>query len=234
MKNYYIILGISSTATPDQIKAAYRRQAKDLHPDHYGEDCEPFRQVQEAYSVLIDPGQRKVYDDKLQSEKKKIRINRETERPQSRHEPEPLIPVDSPSRTNKISITDSCDTFMPSFDAIFERLWRNFRDVHHPKSEHPESLQVEVTLYPDQAKRGGTVEIMVPAEIRCPACDGYGGIGFYECYRCQGSGRIIGEFPVNVRFPAGILYKHIVEIQLDHLGIHNYYMTVIFRVDRDE
>ena len=51
-KNYYSVLGVSDAAGGDEIRSAYRRQVKVYHPDHYGTDCEPFMDIQEAYSVL--------------------------------------------------------------------------------------------------------------------------------------------------------------------------------------
>lgn len=61
-KNYYLALGLQSNASPVEIKDAYRRLAKEFHPDHYGEDDSHFRAVQEAYSVLSDPVQRLNHD----------------------------------------------------------------------------------------------------------------------------------------------------------------------------
>ena len=58
-KNYYIILGIPANSNQEDIKAAYRRLAKEYHPDYYGENYAPFQVLQEAYSVLSDPLQRK-------------------------------------------------------------------------------------------------------------------------------------------------------------------------------
>ncbi len=61
-KNYYLILGVDSNATPEQNKSAYRRQVMDFLPDHYGENCEPFLAIQEAHAVLNDPIRRRAYD----------------------------------------------------------------------------------------------------------------------------------------------------------------------------
>ena len=63
-RNYYKILRISTSATPEQIKQAYRALAKALHPDlNRGQDTtQAFQAVNEAYSVLSDPQQRAAYD----------------------------------------------------------------------------------------------------------------------------------------------------------------------------
>jgi DnaJ-class molecular chaperone len=69
-KNYYLILGITSDATLDDIKDAYRRLAKEFHPDHYGKNHSPFLAIQEAYSVLSDPIKRQNHDLTVSSQKK--------------------------------------------------------------------------------------------------------------------------------------------------------------------
>jgi curved DNA-binding protein CbpA len=58
----YTVLGVDRDATQDQIRAAYRRLAKEYHPDHYGSDSGPFLAIQEAWSILGDPRHRCRYD----------------------------------------------------------------------------------------------------------------------------------------------------------------------------
>ena len=63
--DYYGILGVPKTATQDEIKKAYRKLARKMHPDLNPNDKEAhkkFQQINEANEVLSDPEKRKKYD----------------------------------------------------------------------------------------------------------------------------------------------------------------------------
>jgi curved DNA-binding protein CbpA len=64
MANYYEILGIAMSASPSEIKSAYRRLSKKHHPDKGGSG-EEFIKIQTAYECLIDPEAKILYDSKL-------------------------------------------------------------------------------------------------------------------------------------------------------------------------
>jgi len=63
-KDYYEVLGVSKTASDTEIKSAFRRLAKQYHPDVNKEEgaAEKFKEIGEAYQVLSDPQKRKQYD----------------------------------------------------------------------------------------------------------------------------------------------------------------------------
>jgi len=63
-RDYYEVLGVSRTATAEELRRAYRRLAREYHPDvnkSPGAD-EKFKEINEAYEVLSDPERRAAYD----------------------------------------------------------------------------------------------------------------------------------------------------------------------------
>jgi molecular chaperone DnaJ len=62
MKNYYDILGVSKSASEDDIKKAFRKLAQKYHPDKKGGDEAKFKEASEAYAVLSDKKKRTEYD----------------------------------------------------------------------------------------------------------------------------------------------------------------------------
>lgn len=223
-KSFFAILEVTSNATPDEIHSAYRRLAKEYHPDLYEGGGEPFRQIQEAYAILGDPVKRRAYERTLSN----VRVRRPPAI-RSNPEPEPLIPESGPVDMGPISPIRSFETFSPSFDEIFDWLWNNFSTVEPTKSGRVQHLILEVPLTREQARRGGNARVMVPARSTCPTCRGDGYVGVYDCHRCAGEGAISGEVPISVSFPPGLSRDHSVIIPLDRMGISNLNCIVQFR-----
>ena len=144
MKNYYLILGINSTATGEEIKSAFRRRAKELHPDRSGMESEPFQELQEAYGILSDPESRRRYDQGTDV----TVVRRAPQRPSAeplvrRRRPEPFNPfsasgIEEHTETFRdVSLGESFELFHPSFDELLDWLWSDFEDIPTSKIQTP-------------------------------------------------------------------------------------------------
>ena len=222
-KSYYAILGISSSAKFDEIKAAYRRLIKEFHPDNYTGGSDIFQQIQEAYSILNDNQERRQYDQDLIYARARVPFSKKFS-----PEPEHLLPEKQSAYIDNISLVRSFQTFTPSFDEIFDWLWNNFSTFNYPKSGWVQNLTIEVPLSKEQALSGGNVRVMVPARAICKTCRGYGTVGPYECSRCAGEGAVSGEVPILVAFQPGLKENQTVMIPLDRYGISNLHLTILF------
>jgi molecular chaperone DnaJ len=225
-KSYYVILGIEPDASKEQIKTAYRERVKRYHPDHYGKDCEPFLEVQEAYEVLNDPARRKTYDDELARETR----FRNTPGVPTRRSP------GRPFRSRRPEVEDvlfkwSLGGFPTTLDEVFDDLWGRFGTPTRRTSPVAESLSVEIPLTPTQARRGGQIRFWIPVQTQCPTCGGWGDTGFVTCQRCSGTGRIVDEIPVRLAFPGGISNHHTATVPLDRLGLDRLRLIVHFKVN---
>jgi DnaJ-class molecular chaperone len=239
-KNYYIILGITSDSTQSDIKAAYRRLAKEFHPDHYGESQIPFQVLQEAYSVLSDPKSRKAYDDSLQKAGRQSQHTEPTRRdfrPHSnrysgRHSEEtiePLVPDEAPRSFTRRSPENSFHRYRSVFDSIFDQFFGGFQEHQQPASSQFENITVEITLSPEEAQRGGSVQFKIPIQMRCPSCYGYNQ-RYYNCRRCNGTGFLSQEKTVSLRYPAGITENHSIPFYLIPSNTEKIYLTALFKI----
>lgn len=231
-KDYYAILGVDPGVTLEEIKSAYRRKAKALHPDHYAGGSEPFRDLHEAYTVLSDPDCRRAYDDERAWETRRPARAAgagwvEPMRPaRSRSAPvEPLSPNDWPYGSSP----------KDPFDEIVSRLWGDlgfddpFSDLFAGARETVD-FTVDVPLTPQQARRGGRVQVSIPLPVRCPACRGQGWVGVYRCQSCRGGGAVEQMRPVTISFGPGVADGETAIVSLDQLGMPDRRLAVRFQL----
>jgi DnaJ-class molecular chaperone len=223
---------VDPDATQAQIKSAYRRRAKQSHPDHQGGSCKPFRDVQEAYEVLSDPARRRTHDGELAHE--------------ARPQPPPRDLSSEPFRSGRCPVEPLIPTERSSgleemfFDRFFHapqtetlgRLWSDLDRLVRPQVEGRGDLQVDVPLTREKAMRGGRVRVWIPLATTCPSCRGYGHVGAYGCWECSGEGSIVEQRPVWISFPAGISHNTVARVSLAPLGAPHTYLSVRFSVGR--
>jgi molecular chaperone DnaJ len=164
--DYYEVLGVARDASADDIKRAYRRLARQYHPDVNGnsDDQETFKAVSNAYEVLSDPRKREMYD--LGGD-----------------------PLRSSSGAGPGGAAGDF-TFTDIFDAFFGQT-----SSRGPRSRTRRGqdalLRIEVDLA--AALFGTTEEIQVDTAVACPTCQGAGtadGADFVTCDVCRGRGEI--------------------------------------------
>ncbi len=201
-KDYYKILGVSRNATPEEIKKAYRRLALKYHPDRNPGDKEAeekFKEAAEAYSVLIDPEKRRIYDQ---------------------------YGVSGLRGEGFTGFSGFDSSIFREFEDIlgdifgdfgFDFFGRRTRRRYRPQRGRDLWLELEITL--EEAYSGTTKEVTLiradfcpecqgtglkpgTRKVSCPACGGMGEIRYHQgfftfsrtCSHCQGTGEII-EYP---------------------------------------
>lgn len=191
-KDYYEILGVSRDATEEEIKKAYRRLAKQFHPDIYKGDKkeaeERFKEISEAYEVLIDKEKRAKYDQIGE------RVADETFGPQG---------FDWSHFTHYRDVEDIFgsaifETFFrsagsPGFASrggIFDTLFGVREGIQRPLRGADVQLQLDITL--EEAATGVEKILEVPLTQVCKACGGSGSRSGTrsECPSCNGSGQL--------------------------------------------
>jgi molecular chaperone DnaJ len=231
-KNYYLVLGIASDATQDEIKSAYREKAKQWHPDHSGEGSEPFLAIREAYQVLCDPAQRRAYDEeRARRERRSQPTAREVgPEPLRRARPpvEPLVPSPRAGRARDASVPSPLSSL---FTDLFGHNWGGRETAAGPPiGRRSQEIHLEVSLSREEARRGGRIRVWLPVQAQCPACEGWGGSPFLACPYCAGSGRVVDERPVDLALPQGVVDGSEASVSLGQSGRHSLVLVLHFRV----
>lgn len=218
-KTYYMILGVSRTESASGIRTAYRDLAKRLHPDVAGEQAtRAFQELTEAYDVLSDPQRRFEYNHKLGQAEGGKSVPARQGPPEAKLR-DPVVILEDPERIR------------PSFEAMYDRFLRNFIDIEAPKSEGLDSLNVEVLLTREEASRGCLVPVGVPVFSLCPHCSGSGRVCLFPCTFCQQEGVVETGRTVQVPVPPMVRPGSILEMPLQGLGIHNFYLRLHVHVE---
>lgn len=240
-KDYYVVLGVPSSATSRHIRKAFHQLSKRYHPDRAGsEGTRQFQDIVEAYEVLSDPEKRRTYNESLADRDFRTppvdlggytTVVEPLAQPGKRRVVEPLVPEDPvPGWAEPVSVPFGFRGVRPSAEEMTDRFLRNFTGFHVPKAERAEGLNVEVVLSPQAALRGGRLTLRVPVFSQCPLCAGSGRDWFSPCDYCRGRGVIREEEDVRVGLPPGIREGRVVEVPLAGSGIANFHLRIHVRI----
>jgi molecular chaperone DnaJ len=179
MRDLYEILGVAKGASQDEIKKAYRKLARQYHPDKNPGDKEAeerFKEVQGAYDVLSDPEKRKQYDQ-LGSRM----FSGGAGGPQGGN---------FQWSGNIGDLGDLSDLFGGIFDNFGGGARRTSTGTRQ-RGERGRDVEVVVNLSFEDALKGATMRIPVELETTCSACHGTGaepGTTPQICPECRGRG----------------------------------------------
>ncbi|HIR99914.1 MAG TPA: molecular chaperone DnaJ [Candidatus Coproplasma avistercoris] len=177
-KNYYDVLGVSKNATQDEIKSAYRKLAKQYHPDFHPGDkeaAEKFKEVNEANAVLSDEQKRKQYDFELEH---------------------PNMGGGFGGNGGGFSgFSGFSDSGFGGFEDIFGSIFGGGFGGARASSRPARGADIELTVKLSflDAIKGCTKEIAYTRNEPCRSCAGTGargGTDFAKCSRCGGTGKI--------------------------------------------
>ncbi|WP_172297956.1 molecular chaperone DnaJ [Pseudoruegeria sp. HB172150] len=174
-RDYYEVLGVQKGATAEELKKAYRKKAKELHPDRNSDnpDAESqFKEVNEAYDALKDPQKKAAYD----------RFGHAAFDGGMGGGPRP---------------GQGQGDFASAFSDVFDDLFGDFMGGRggggRQRATRGSDLRYNLRVTLEDAYRGLQKTIKVPTSVACTTCNGTGAEGGAEptvCPTCSGMGKV--------------------------------------------
>lgn len=213
-KDYYQVLGVNPNAAQKEIKSAYRTLARKYHPDvNPGNKLSEskFKEIGEAYSILVDENKRKQYDllRGIKKEPKKESNDTQQARKQASNAyTETKNPSKSDQETEKKSFND---VFSDILGGIFKKTNETNTTPKTAKQKDQtvppqkgDDITADISISVVEAHNGTTRKINILHTDVCGQCKGRRHINNVPCIVCGGNGEISTHKKINVKIPANV------------------------------
>ncbi len=169
-KDLYAILGVSRSASPDEIKKAYRKLSMKWHPDRNPENKEAaekkFKEISKAYEILSDEQKKATYD---------------------------RYGFDAASGQNGPGGFGGGGGFSDIFGDVFGDIFGGGRQSGSQRQQRGRDLAYELDLSLEDAVQGKETQIRIPTQVKCDKCQGSGATDKSSkktCSTCNGAGQV--------------------------------------------
>ena len=208
-KDYYEVLGIKRDASQDQIKQAYRKLARKFHPDlNPGDKAaeEQFKGLQEAYDVLSEPENRKLYDQYGENWRA---VKAGAGAPPPGWEGAQRSRRGTGPRTAGVDFGDfdfsNFGTRSGGGFDIFEEMFGGAAGRGRGRrSGRGADVEAELELSLEEAHRGVRHTLQMQVAEACPTCGGTGLKDGKPCETCGAAGQVLKPKTIEVNIPAGV------------------------------
>lgn len=207
-KDYYQILGVSRSASAEEIRKTFRKLARQFHPDVARNDTSAetqFKEVNEAYEVLGDPSKRKRYDA-LASEWRSGAGLRSAWNPSANGAGRPGSQQGAGFEF-RFGGTGFSDFFEQVFGAMGGRARPGFErqpENHRNGPAKGEDVESNIVVSLQEVLRGSTRPITIQRSRTCTRCQGAGHIYQLSCPNCHGAGQTKQIERYQMKIPPGV------------------------------
>ena len=214
-KDFNKTLEIGTSATEDEIKSSFRKLARKYHPDVNKDDIsiERFKQIKEAYEVLSNPQERKIYDQlkgfssfRKQPNHTQAKKAYSNEAGKKRtYNPPPNVYTNTGQQSKK----NTKEPFTKVFNDILEGLFVSDEKAEQKKQKRKPQNGSDITMKVNvsyiESLNGTNRKINILHTEKCPNCQGNKFINGAVCPICKGSGETSLHKKLNVRIPANVV-----------------------------
>lgn len=210
-QDYYEILGVAKNADQKEIKSAYKKLARQWHPDlHTGEKKkkeaeDKFKKINEAYEVLSDPDKRAKYD----------RLG-DNWRNGDEFTPPPEWGDNVHFYTSGDFDINDLGGFSDFFASLFgDRRRTAYSDLggFNTRFKQGQDLESEIEISLEDAFHGGKKAINIETDRACSICQGHGFVDRGFCSSCGGTGSKTETRNLEVKIPAGVKEDSVIRLR---------------------